>query len=112
MYKLVLFCAALLLPPLLQAGSINDPMRPSQPGRSTVQTKPVQPAYRLDSIIIASDRRLAVINGRLLAEGERIGSTQVERIETTRVTLRTGKRSEVLTLLPVSIKSPSSEAKP
>ena len=112
MYRFLLLCAALLLSPLLQAGSPSDPMRPPLPDRNSVQSKPALPAYRLDSIIIASDRRLAIINGRMLAEGERIGSAQVERIEATRVTLRTGTRSEILTLLPVSIKSPSSEAQP
>lgn len=108
-----MLCATLLSSPTLLAETINDPMRPSWPGHSNgAASRPSQPTHHLDSIIIAPNHRRAVINGQLLTEGERIGATQLVRIEATQVILRTGSHSEVLTLLPVSIKSPSSEAQP
>lgn len=110
----LLLIIALLLPLSALAEVLNDPMRPSHAPR-TKNSSPTgvsAPSYRLDSIIIASDRRLAMINGRHLGEGDRIGRATVTRIEATRVILRTGTHSQVLTLLPVSIKSPSNEANP
>lgn len=114
MYKYLILCALLLCASALQAGSINDPMRPSgvQHKLPPASEQVSAPSYRLDSILIATDRRLSVINGKQLAEGEYIDKFKVVRIEATRVTLRSGSRSQILTLLPISVKSPPSEAKP
>jgi hypothetical protein len=96
---------------LAQAQSGNDPMRPPGQREAHAQSaKPVVTRYRLDSVIIAPGRRLAMINGRRLAQGEWLGRAQLLDIRATEVTLRIDGQTHVLTLLPMSIKKPSSEA--
>ena len=63
--------------------------------------------YRLDSIIIAPNRRQAIINGQQLTPGESIGGAKLIDVQATQVTLLVGGKSHVLTLLPLSIKMPS-----
>ena len=105
-----LFAALLLLMPLLSQAQLNDPMRPAQ--APPVSASESAASWRLDSIILSGDRRLAVINGQSVSEGDQLGQARVSRIEATRVTLRVGQQSRVLTLLPLSIKTPSIEAAP
>jgi hypothetical protein len=94
---------------ILHAQVLNDPMRP--PGqREAGGAAPVESRYRLDSIIIAPDRRRAIINGRQLSLGDWIGHARLVDIRATEVTLWIAGQSHVLTLLPLSIKKPSSEA--
>lgn len=111
--------SALMLVPLLgatvlQANELNDPMRP--PGQREAraaaggEAASVASRYRLDSVIIAPDRRLAIINGHQLALGERLDHAVLIDIRATEVTLRIAGKSHVLPLLPFSIKKPSSEA--
>ena len=107
-----LLATLLLLMPLLSQAQLNDPMRPAQAPRTTVSATAPTPAWRLDSIILSGDRRLAVINGQRVSEGDQLGQARVSRIEATRVILRVGQQSRVLTLLPLSIKTPSIEAAP
>ncbi len=67
---------------------LNDPTRPVgwQPGRVTAA--PFQkPAVSLDSIIYSSQRRVAVLNGKTLAEGQQSGGVKVVKIEQRRVLL-------------------------
>ena len=111
MFKL-LFAALLLLMPLLSQAQLNDPMRPAQAPRAATTASADAPSWRLDSIIVSGDRRLAVINGQSVSEGDRLGQARIKRIEATRVSLQVGQQSRVLTLLPVSIKTPSTEAAP
>lgn len=99
---------------MLQAQVLNDPMRPPgqrEAGIGAGGAASVESRYRLDSIIIAPDRRLAIINGRQLSPGDWIGHARLVDIRATEVTLWITGQSHVLTLLPLSIKKPSSEAK-
>ncbi len=92
------------------AEQLNDPMRPpgkemmsgGKGGRQTVASR-----YRLDSVIIAPNRRQAIINGKRLTLGESISGAKLIDIQTTQVTLQVAGKSHVLTLLPLSIKMPS-----
>jgi hypothetical protein len=70
----------------------------------------IESHYRLDSVLLAPDRRLAIINGRQLAPGDWLGGAKLIDIRATEVTLRINGQSHILTLLPLSIKKPSSEA--
>ena len=110
--RLILFLTT-LLPVAASAAALHDPMRPggAAPPSPSTERAPA-PSYRLDSIILAPQRRSAIINGRLVNEGEMLGRAQITRIEASRVTLRIGNQHHVLTLLPVSIKTPSNEANP
>jgi MSHA biogenesis protein MshK len=107
-----LLAALLLVVPLLSQAQLNDPMRPAQAPRATATPGTPTPDWRLDSIIFSGERRLAVINGQHVSEGDQLGQARISHIEATRVTLRVGQQSRVLTLLPVSVKTPSIEAAP
>ena len=61
-------------------------------------------AWALQSILFASDRRIAVINGTRVKEGDRIGSARVVRIRDSQVLLDTGGRRLTLHLLPQTVK--------
>jgi MSHA biogenesis protein MshK len=55
---------------------------------------------RIESILIAPDRRLAVINGQQVTIGSRIGSNVVVRISETEVVLRGAEGEQTLKLFP------------
>lgn len=95
------------------AQGINDPMRPLNmppPSQQGEAAKPLR--YTLESIIIAGERRHAVINGKRLSAGEQLGPATIQHIDAGQVILRIGQREHILTMLPVNIKTPSDEAAP
>lgn len=79
--------------------ALTDPTRPGQyqPGPAKIQ-------YRLESILFSQSRRVAVINGKVLAEGEKIGSARVLSIGEDTVRLQTGGKTLKLTLQRPSIR--------
>lgn len=89
-----------------QAHALYDPTRPTDPVQYFGQggSSAARQAWTLHSILRASDRRIAIINGRRVREGERIGSARVLRIDDSQVLLQTGTRRLTLRLLPHSIK--------
>lgn len=106
-------CALLLLPPQpASAAEGSDPMRPPSLQAGTKRSGGTSASgYHLSSILIAAEHRSAIINGRNVALGDRIGSARVSAISATQVTLSIGGSKRVLTLLPLSIKKPA-EASP
>lgn len=87
------------------AFALSDPTRPTDPAAyfgtgSTANAR----QWSLQSILFASDRRIAVINGTRVQEGDRIGSARVVRIRDSQVLLHTGGRSLTLHLLPDTVK--------
>jgi hypothetical protein len=101
--------AALLLIPLA-AMALDDPMRPpmaaANPRRAAAET-----GFILSSTTITRERRVAVINGTRVSEGERVGTAQVMEILPTQVRLRQGEREWVVRLVPVSVKTPANNEK-
>lgn len=78
--------------------SFADPTRPATltPGAAPVPTgRP-----RLESVLIAPDRRIAIISGQRVQLGDRIGAAQVVSITESAVVLRSGLNSETLPLFP------------
>ena len=55
---------------------------------------------RLESVLIAPDRRIAIISGQRVQLGDRIGGAQVVSITETAVVLRSGLTNETLPLFP------------
>ena len=87
------------------AFALTDPTRPTDPAAFFgTRTAAGGNAWSLQSILLASDRRVAVINGKRVQEGDRIGSARVIRIRDSQVLLRTGGRSLTLRLLPQTVK--------
>jgi hypothetical protein len=104
----LLLALALLGTAHATAQELSDPMRP--PGKeilSGVRGKAVAAPYRLESVLIGPDRRQAIINGKRLSQGEVIGKAKLIDIQATQVTLLVAGKPTVLTLLPISIKTPS-----
>lgn len=70
----------------------GDPTRPPEQfveGRDAVH----EPSLRLTSIWIGSERRVVVIDGRALEEGDLVGGHEIVAIEPSRVRLRDGDRT-------------------
>ena len=93
-------CAALAGPALGQP--LADPTRPPAP--STASPARNEPArQRLQSVLISPERRVAVIDGRAVPLGGRVGDALLVSIEPSEVTLQRGAARERLSLLPGAI---------
>jgi MSHA biogenesis protein MshK len=82
----------------MEAASFADPTRPPTftPGAGPAPTgRP-----RLESVLIAPDRRIAVISGQRVQLGDRIGGAEVVSITESAVVLRGDQSSETLLLFP------------
>lgn len=85
--------------------ALNDPTQPTDPALYFGIEQPRNSSgWSLQSILSSPDRRIAVINGSRVREGDRIGSARVVRIRDSHVLLNTGSRTVTLRLLPQSIK--------
>ena len=81
---------------------------PTRPPNAPVEGDAVEApgGSRLQSILIASNRKLAIINGTTVALGGMVGEAKVVRITETEVTLQKGDETEVLKLYPGVDKQP------
>jgi MSHA biogenesis protein MshK len=84
-----------------------DPTRP--PSVSNTVGPAATAGPRLESVLIAPDRKIALINGRQYAVGAAFADGRVVRITETEVVIRRGGRDEVLKLFPQGGKRPSAE---
>ncbi len=87
--------------------NLVDPTRP--PGAKairagTVSGKSGKPAWSLTSILIANDRRLVRINGKLLGIGQSVNGATVIAIMPTEVWLKSNQKRFKISLLGVNIK--------
>lgn len=90
--------AALSLPAYSQSG-LGDPTRPtslSEPGETVRSVQ--APRWRLQSTLVADDRRVAVINGRAVSQGQSIDGATVLEVRADGVTLLQNGRRVVLDL--------------
>jgi MSHA biogenesis protein MshK len=79
--------------------ALEDPTRPLDPG--TVETRPATKTSipTLTSILVGKERKLAVIDGRLMSEGENVQGIRVLKIYPDRAVVSVGdERSITLTL--------------
>ena len=83
---------------LAHAAPFADPTRPPNLVSEEAEAAPAGP--RLESVLIAPDRRLAVISGQQVRLGGKYGEGQVVRITETEVVIRNGEATETLRLLP------------
>lgn len=89
----------LLLFPLESfAAAFPDPTRPASFTPSAAASPAGRP--RLESVLIAPDRRIAVISGQRVQVGDRVYGAEVVSITEGAVVLRTGQASETLALFP------------
>lgn len=70
------------------AAEFADPTRPTYvQNDDAAQAENVRKKYRLSSILVGEQRKLAVINGQRVREGDRVGNAKVTRISRSSVTL-------------------------
>ena len=101
--RAAIFASAMLLAVASQAAPFGDPFRPPRQVEAAGEDATRPPAaLRLESLLIAPDRRVAVINGQQYVEGARIGDGRVLRISESEVVIRHPDREERLTLFPDS----------
>ena len=80
--------------------SLSDPTRPS--GYHSVA--PEQQGLRLESILFSETRKVAVINGNVVAEGDSIGRTKIIQISSDSVKVNRDGKSKILELKRTSIR--------
>jgi hypothetical protein len=84
--------------------ALTDPTRPwNTDGRQSGQTQS-SGSYTLSSTLVSNQRRVAVINGHYVSEGETIGDFTVVEIRKNDVVLQSPQRLITLKLLPDNLK--------
>lgn len=74
----------------------NDPTRPDN--LQVAVARAGTPVFRVSAIFTSNAKQVAVLNGRLVREGDRLGRATVTRIDEDRVTLSVDKKTMVATL--------------
>jgi hypothetical protein len=90
----------------LEAGAtpLSDPTRPYNTDWHDTRQPHTAGSYVLDSTLVSPARRVAVINGSHVVEGETVGNATVLRIRKHEVVLQTPNREITLKLLPDIVK--------
>lgn len=99
--------AVMLLPLPVLAEAPSDPMRPPQASVYSTSAKKSVIRYHLSSIVISPSRRSAIINGKSVTTGDRVGNARVTEIQGTRVRISIAGKIRTLSLLPLNIKKPA-----
>lgn len=101
-------CIVLLGAGALHAAPFADPTRPPgvRASEELAADSPSAPSGRLESVLIAPDRRIAVIGGQAFKVGDKYGEGQVVRITEGEVTIRRAEGSETLRMFPEVQKTP------
>jgi MSHA biogenesis protein MshK len=107
MGKSSLLCLMVLMAlPAAYARALQDPTRPTDPtlyfGGNNTRTTTAD--WTLQSVLSSPARRIAIINGTRVKEGDRIGSARVVSIQPSHVVLHTGSRNLTLHLWDNNIK--------
>lgn len=91
------------------AQTLNDPTRPPQQGAKVERDAVIGDGPVLQSVLIAPGRSEAIISGRTVRVGDRVGEAKVVKIAESEVVLRTGKDLQILKLFPGMEKSAVSQ---
>jgi MSHA biogenesis protein MshK len=79
---------------------LADPTRPPVLSPAAVSDAPAPAAHRLQSVLLSSGRKVAVIDGKTVALGGRLGDATLVRLSETEAVLRSGKDLTRLRLHP------------
>ena len=108
--RLIVLAAFLLATPACAQG-LSDPTRPPTAPLAATDAGADTAASQLQSVLISPDRRLAVINGKTVALGDRVGDATLTQINETGVVLKRGDLLERVPLLPGIAKQPARVAR-
>ena len=108
--KRAIFLLGVSAASLAHAAPFADPTRPPSAFSDDSAAAAAPGGPRLESVLIAPDRRLAVINGQEVRVGAKYGEGQVVRITESEVVIRNGQGTETLRLLPEIQKRPSARS--
>ena len=100
--RLTVLVASSLVAAAAMAQPLADPTRPAAPGAAEMAPREAAP-LRLQSVLISSARSVAVIDGRPVQVGERVGDATLVSVEPSQVTLQRGAARERLSLLPPAV---------
>lgn len=95
MYKVRIYFSTLLLMFSANAGAFEDPTRPPLAQGSASTEVTLQPLPVLSSIIYSDSRKVAVVNGHLLGEGESKEGIALLHIAPDKVRVRVGGAQQV-----------------
>lgn len=96
----------------VQAQVLTDPTRPPAATAGAPYAPDETPGTQLQSILLSSGRKVAVINGSMIPLGGMVGEAKVVKISETEVVLKKGDETEVLKLFPNVDKQPSRRRNP
>jgi len=85
----------------------TEPYRPAADGGSG-RAGPA-PRFRLTAVLIAPTRRVAIVNGKPMQEGQRVAGAELVKIDGHSVQMREGGRDFVLQLGNASASAPHAE---
>jgi MSHA biogenesis protein MshK len=105
MAKRLMIVLGLLAASSAFAQGLSDPTRPPSAAPS-IQQNTTEEVSRLQSVLISPGRKLAVIDGRTVALGERVGDATVVAIAPAQVILQRGGSYQTLKLHPGIEKKP------
>lgn len=97
----------LAVAPAALASRLADPTRPPGYAIAGASRSAHRRAWNLSQILIAPDRRRAVINGHSVSKGDYIGGARVVEILPSEVKLRRKDRAFSIRLLPGRVKRPA-----
>lgn len=100
MSRLFLLAAGFLASGVVLCAPFADPTRPATASESAGGLAGTEAGPRVESILIAPDRRLAIINGETVTLGGRIADGEVVRINESEVVVRGAEGERALKLLP------------
>jgi MSHA biogenesis protein MshK len=86
---------------MVQAADLADPTRPASMPLATTPAAVSSAAVgtlKLEAIVHSNERRLAIVNGKLLRVGERLGDVRIEAISNDAVHYSRAGRSHTLQL--------------
>ena len=103
----------------VNAETTRDPMRPAiieMPSiqiaeqKSSEENKQPIEQYTVNQIIITKQKSYARINGKMMAEGEKINEAIIRKIEPNQVKLSINGKTSIRMITPVNIKSSPQQA--
>jgi hypothetical protein len=81
--------------------AMHDPTQPFRAGAGGETAAPAagsQPRFKVTAVLVSPTRRVAIVNGKAVQEGERIAGAEVVKIDGRSVQLREGHREFVVQL--------------